>query len=440
MPKRKTIIWIVIGAAVLIGIVYFAFLRKPKVEYNTVEVKKGELTETVSVTGTLKANDDIGLNFETPGRIKESRIKVGDRVAKGDVLAILDQTNLQNDLDQAQANLDKARADAGANSDIVHTDDVEVENAKSSLEDTKSLNDANVKAADQTYTDAKNKLDDAQSYYDQVKSESGASSSTTKLAKLTLDAAEASYNSAKKDRDVALKQADLAKTGAENNLNSAEANLSAAKSKYVSAGNNATVKSFAAAYETALNNLDKAVLRAPTNGVIKKVNFKPGEVIGSPSVTSQSGFFAEMISFDNIFEAQVSEADIAKVAMGQSAKLTFNALPSESFDGEVVSVEPSATVVQDVVDFVVKISLAKNDLRLKDGMSADVDISINKKENIISIPQRAVQDTNGKKIVQVLENGKPVDREVKLGLEGDGGLVEIVSGLSEGDQVITSIK
>ena len=73
-------------------------------------------------------------------------------------------------------------------------------------------------------------------------------------------------------------------------------------------------------------------------------------------------------------------------------------------------------------------------------MSADVDISINKKENIISIPQRAVQDTNGKKIVQVLENGKPVDREVKLGLEGDGGLVEIVSGLNEGDLVITSTK
>jgi len=440
MAKRKTIIWIIIGAAVLIGIVYFAFLRKPKVQYNTVEAKKGELTETVSVTGTLKANDDIGLNFETPGRIKESRIDVGRKVAKGDVLAILDQTNLQNDLDQAQANLDKARAEAGATTDAVHTDDVAVENAQSSLDDTKSLNDANAKAADQTYTDAKDKLDDAQSYYDQVKSESGASSSTTKLAKLTLDAAQASYNSAKKDRDVVDQQSDLAKTGAENNLNSAKANLSAAKSNFVAAGNNATVKSFAAAYETALNNLDKAVLRAPANGVIKKVNFKAGEVIGSPSIASQNSFFAEMISYDNVFEAQVSEADIAKVSVGQTVKFAFNALPGESFDGEVISIEPSATVVQDVVDFVVKMAVSKNDLRLKDGMSADVDISIQKKENIISIPQRAVQDSNGKKIVQILENGKPADREVKLGLEGDGGMVEILSGLQEGEVVITTTK
>jgi len=126
--------------------------------------------------------------------------------------------------------------------------------------------------------------------------------------------------------------------------------------------------------------------------------------------------------------------------VSQSAKLTFDALPDDSFEGDVVSIEPSATVVQDVVDFVVKLSLAKNDLRLKDGMSADVDISINKKENVISIPQRAVQDSGGKKTVQILENGKPVDHEVKLGLEGDGGLVEILSGLNEGYLVITSTK
>jgi len=438
MFKRKTIIWIAIGAIVLLGIVYLAFLRKPKVQYNTVSASKGELTETVSVTGSLKANDDIGLNFETSGRIKESRIDVGDKVAKGDILAIIDQANLEYGVDQAQANLEKARADAGANSDMIHTDDVAVENAEKTLKDTKNLNDAKVESADQTEKDAKNKLDDAQEYYDQVKSDDGASSAAAKSAKLTLDAAEAGYNSAKKDRDVVDQQADLAETEAQNKLNSAKANLAAAKSNYVAASNNATVKSFEAAYETALNNLDKAVLRAPIAGVIKKVNFKAGEVIGSPSITSQESFFAEMISYDNIFEAEVSETDIAKVAVGQKAMLTFDAFPEETFDAEVISIEPSATIVQDVVDFVVKISMSKNDPRLKDGMSADVDISTAKKENVISIPERAVQDRNGQKIVEVLVDGKPEDRTVKLGLSGDNGMVEIMSGLNEGDQVITS--
>lgn len=438
MPKRKTIIWIAFGIAVIIGIVYFAFLRKPKVEYTTIEAQKSELSQTVSVSGTLKANEDVGLNFETPGRIKESRISVGKKVAKGDVLAILDQANLEFGVDQAKANLDRSRAEAGANDDSIYTADVAVENAEDALDDTKRLNDANVDAADQAAADAKNKLENAQAYYDQVKSESGASSTAAKSAQLTLDAAEASYNAAKNAQGVVDQQADLSETLAKNNLKTAKANRSAAESAFVSAANNATVAGFEAAYETALNNLDKAVLRAPTTGVIKGVNFKAGEVIGSPSVTSQSSFFAQMISYGNVFEAQVSETDIAKVEIGQTAILTFDAFSGETFEGEVISVEPSATIVQNVVDFVVKISVSKSDMRLRDGMSADVDISTAKKADVISIPERTVKDQNGKKVVQVLVDGKPQDRVVALGLAGDNGMIEIASGLNEGDQVITA--
>lgn len=438
MPSRKTIIWITVGAVALIAIVYFAFLRQPKIEYTTTEAQKGELAQTVSVSGTLKANEDVGLNFETPGRIKESRISVGKKVAKGDVLAILDQTNLEFSVDQAKANLERARAEAGANDDTIHTADVAVENAEDALRDTKRLNDANVDAADQAAEDAKDKLENAREYYAQVKSESGASSSTAKSVQLTLDAAEAGFNAAKKAQDVADQQADLSETLAQNTLNTAKANLSATRSDFVSAANNATVAGFQAAYETAFNNLDKAVLRAPTTGVIKGVNFKAGEVIGSPSVTSQSSFFAQMISYDYVFEAQVSETDIAKVSVGQTVVLTFDAFSDETFEGEVISIEPSATIVQDVVDFVVKISVSKNDVRLRDGMSADVDIATAKKTNVISIPERTVKDQDGKKIVQILADGKPEDKVVTLGLSGDNGMVEITLGIDEGDQVITS--
>ncbi len=440
MPQKKTIIWTLIAFFVIGGIVYFSFLRKPKIQYTTETVKRGELAQTVSVTGTLKANDTLGLNFEVPGRIKKVNIEIGQKVAKGDVLAMLDQANLELGAEQAKANLDKARADAGANTNTVHIDDVSVENAEKTLKDTKSLNDANVKAADQTVSDAKKKLEDAQNFYDQVKSESGSSSSITKNAKLTLDAAEAGLNQAKKNSDVADQQADLSETEATNNLNSAKANLGAAKSKFVSASDNAVVQSFEAAYETALNNLDKAVLRSPVTGTITKLNFKAGEVIGSPSVTSTTGIFAQMISQDFIFEALVSETDIAKVSIGQSASLAFDALPGETFDSSVVSIEPSATVVQDVVDYLVKLSIPKSDPRLKDGLSADVNIATAKKENIIAVPERIVKDQNGKKVISVLAGGKPDDRVVTLGLGGDEGMIEITSGLKEGDEIITSQK
>ncbi len=442
MLQRKTVIWSLTAFIFLAGIVYFSFLRKPAVQYNTIEAKRGELAQTVSVTGTLKANDTISLNFEMSGRIRETRVKIGETVAKGDIIAFLNDDNLQLGVEEAKSDLAKARAQAGETNDTIHSAEVAVENAENALRDTKRLNDANVEAVDQTAKDAKQKLDDAREYYDQVKSEDGAASSTTKSAKLTLDTAEASFNDAKKAQDVNDQQADLEETQAQNTLNTAEANLDAAKSRYVASANDATVAGFEAAYETAINNLGKATLRAPASGTIKEVNFKAGEVFGGTiSNINTSGDFAKMISFDNILEAKVPESDITKIKVGETAAVSFDAFPAdEKLGATVVSIEPSATVVQDVVDYVVKLAMDTNDPRLKDGMSADIDVSIQKKAQVISIPDRAVKDSGNKKIVQVLADGKPVDREVKLGLEGDGGMVEITSGLNEGDQVITSTK
>jgi HlyD family secretion protein len=437
MPRRKTIIWIAIGAAVLIGIVYFAFLRKPAVQYNTAEVKKENLTETVSVTGTLKANDTIALNFESTGRVRSVNVKVGQKIGKGDVIGYLDDAGLQFALDQAKANLEKAQADAGISFDTIHSADVGADNAKKYLDDTKSLNKKNITAAEQKVSDTKNYSEDAQSYYNKVKEDNGADSSITKSAKLTLDTAQASYEQAKDALDVADQTADLSETSAENSLDAARATLSAAKSKYVAASKDATVASFEAAYETALVNLDKAVLRAPAGGVIKEVNYKTGEVLGSTATTS----FARMISYDFVLEAKVSESDIAKIKLDQKANLTFDAFdPDEKFIASVASIDPSATVVQDVVDYVVKLAMDKDDMRFKDGMSADIDILVFEKDNVLAIQERAIKDVNGKKVVQILEEGKPVDREVKTGAKGDGGMIEIISGLKEGELVITSTK
>jgi len=437
MPRRKTIIWIIIGALVLIGIVYFAFLRKPKVEYNTAEAKRGDLTETVSVTGTLKANDTLSLNFETTGRVRSVSVKVGQKVGKGDVIGYLDDAGLQFSLDQAKANLEKAQADAGANFDTIHSAEVGKSNAEKYLDDTKSLNKRNITAAEQKVSDTKNYFEDAQNYYNKIKDDNGSDSSATKLAKLTLDTAEANYEQAKDALDVADQTTDLAETSAENSLETAKATLAASKSKYAAASKDATVASFEAAYQTALVNLDKAVLRAPAGGVIKEVNYKAGEVLGSTATTS----FAKMISYDFILEAKVSESDIAKIKLDQKANLTFDAFdPGEKFTASVVSIDPSATVVQDVVDYIVKFAMDKDDLRFKDGMSADLDVLIFEKDDVLAIQERAIKDVDGKKIVQILEKGKPIDREVKTGAKGDGGMIEIISGLKEGELVITSTK
>ena len=323
------------------------------------------------------------------------------------------------------------------NFDSIHSAKVEVENAEKFLDDTKSLNKKNIASAEQKVSDTKNYYDDAQTFYNKVKDENGSDSSVTKSAKLTLDTAEANYEQAKDALDVADQTADLAETSAENKLDTAEAALDANQSDYVRAGKDANVASFAAAYETAVNNLGKAALRAPANGMIKEVNFKTGEVIGATSTDS----FAKMISYDFILEAKVPESDIAKVKVGQKGSVSFDAFSAdETFQAAVVSIDPSATVVQDVVDYIVKFAMDSDDSRFKDGMSADIDILLAEKKSVLQIPERALKDVEGKKFVQILENKKASEREVKTGMKGDGGMIEVVSGLREGEQVITSTK
>lgn len=437
MLQRKTMIWTLLAVAFLGGIVYFSFLRKSKVEYITEEVKRGNLKETVSATGTLKANDTISLDFETTGRVESVAVKVGQKVGKGDIIGTLNDAGLQLAVDQAKANLEKARADAGANYDAIHSAEVEVENAKKYLDDTKSLNKRNINAAKQKVSDARNYYEDAQEYYDKVKDENGADSLEAKLAKLTLDTAEANWKQAQDALEVADQTADLAETSAQNKLETAEAALKAAESDYVKAGKDANVAVYETAYEIALNNLEKAALRAPANGIIKEVNFKAGEVIGAAAPNA----FAKMISYDFILEAKVPESDIVKVKVGQNAEVAFDAFEAdEKFKATVVSIDPSATVIQDVVDYIVKLSMDEDDLRFKDGMSADVDILLSEKDNVLMIPERAVREVNGRKIVKILEKEKPVEREVETGMRGDGGMVEVMAGLQEGELVITSTK
>ena len=139
-------------------------------------------------------------------------------------------------------------------------------------------------------------------------------------------------------------------------------------------------------------------------------------------------------------EVDVPEADITKVKVGNEAVITLDAYGDDiKFKGNVVFIDPAETVIQDVVYYKVKVSLVDNEnYEIKPGMTANVDIVTAEKDNVLVIPGRAVKQ-NDTKYVEVLEEGVPQRREVKVGLRGDGGLVEIISGLKEGEEVITFV-
>jgi HlyD family secretion protein len=174
------------------------------------------------------------------------------------------------------------------------------------------------------------------------------------------------------------------------------------------------------------------------NGTVTKVNFRVGEVLGS----AQSGSFGKMVSKDYIIEAQVPESDVVKLSLGQKAFATFDSLdPDEKFEADIVEIEPDATVIQDVVYYVVKLRLKDLDSRLKTGMSTDVSVEVARKTSTLFVPRRAVRDAEGKSQVEVLaDSGTPEKRTVETGIEDGEGNIEILSGVKEGDVLIVEMK
>jgi HlyD family secretion protein len=126
------------------------------------------------------------------------------------------------------------------------------------------------------------------------------------------------------------------------------------------------------------------------------------------------------------------------VKVGQRAKISLDAFQNgETFSATVFDIEPASTVIQDVVYYKVKLRFDSFDERFKVGMSADVDISTDEKNNTIIIPARALKTEDEKNYVEILKDENAVEKIfVKTGMTGDEGTVEIVSGLSGGENVV----
>ncbi len=185
-------------------------------------------------------------------------------------------------------------------------------------------------------------------------------------------------------------------------------------------------------------NLNNTVLRAPTNGTITQVDVKLGE---------QAQALKEVMILQDVgnlhTEADVSEADIASVAVGQSIDNTFDALgPNQHFTSKVLTVNPASVVISGVVDYKVTGSL-NNIPDVKPGMTANMTILVASTTNVLAVPSSAIINQSNGQYVKVIDDSKKNTYhlvEVKTGLEADGGLTEIISGLSEGQKIVTYMK
>jgi len=182
---------------------------------------------------------------------------------------------------------------------------------------------------------------------------------------------------------------------------------------------------------TAKQNLDNCSIYAPFNGILADIKVKKGDSVSSGTI------LASVITKQKIAEISLNEVDAAKVKVDQKATLTFDALPDLTISGRVSEVETVGEVSQGVVSYGVKIALDTEKAEIKPGMSVTADIITDAKQDVLLVPNSAVQSQQNENFVQVMENNTPRSQQVEIGLVNDTN-TEIVSGLKEGDIVVTS--
>jgi RND family efflux transporter MFP subunit len=177
-------------------------------------------------------------------------------------------------------------------------------------------------------------------------------------------------------------------------------------------------------------SLQKSKIRAPFAGTVTRQDAKVGQV-------AQSGTtLVTIISESDMYvEANISEINIGKVSVGNRAEVEFDAYPGEKFMGTVTFIDPGETLIDDVVNYKIRIELDETEKDIKSGLTVAAKIVSREKQGVASIPFYTVTKEGEKTFVNKLENGTPVKTEISLGIVGSNGDAEILSGLGEGDEV-----
>ncbi len=188
------------------------------------------------------------------------------------------------------------------------------------------------------------------------------------------------------------------------------------------------------------------VLESPIDGTVIYIGGKEGEKISttgnSTSTTTMAGQiqtsgFITIADLSNLqIEMSIDQNDISKVSKGQKVKITLDAIEDKEFSGKVVSIDPIPANDQNVITYTAHASIDKGASSLRLGMSADIELEYGKKDDILIVPNDAIRNRNGRKMVMTVVDDKVQPVEVQVG-KADDNNTEVTEGLKEGDEIIS---
>lgn len=181
------------------------------------------------------------------------------------------------------------------------------------------------------------------------------------------------------------------------------------------------------------SRMNKSVVRSPVKGQVSEIKKRVGELVQPTSLDYVISLLPE-IPFE--IKANIYEEDVVKIEIGNEVTISFIAMPGKEYKGKVVSIEPTEKTIDGVIYYETIIAFDSLPEGIKPGMTADIVVRTMTKDNVLSIPSVAIQNKDGKNIVEVFDGTETNEKEVAIGLIGSNDLTEIVSGLSEGDKVV----
>jgi HlyD family secretion protein len=310
-------------------------------EYRLAKVERGGITAAVATTGTVNPVTQVQVGSQVSGQVKELFVDFNSEVKKGQIIARIDSDSFNLRVNQALADLEAARAtvlsqraNAAALQAEVARARVNSGEAERELQRNKGLFEKNFVSA------------------------------------AALDKAQAAFEAAREQHKAA--QAQLAAghaqvTNVEALVRQREAQLSQSKV-----------------------DLDRTTIRAPVDGIVVKKSVEPGQTVAASLQAPELFVIAQDLRSMQV-DTSIDEAEIGRIREGQQASFTVDSFPGRMFRGQVAQVRRAATVVQNVVTYTAVIGASNPNLELFPGMTANVRIVTDTRENVLKVPNSALR-------------------------------------------------
>jgi len=411
---KKILVLVILSAAIVIG-GYFWSHKSDNVkietpQWSTVQVKKGSIRDAVSCTGQVVSNLDVEIKCKASGEIVKLPFDISDQVNKGDLLVELDPVDEQRKVKQAKISLASSRA-------RLMQRKVNLQIAKKDLIIERKSAEAALKSAKACAKDARAKAERMKKLFEKkLASQEDKDTGETTAIKAEVDLENALIQIeqlAIKARELEIKRQDVRLAEAQMEMD--KINLSLAEQR-----------------------LKDTRVFSPIGGVVSERNVQSGQIISS-GINNVGGGTRVMVLSDlsRLFIlASVDESDIGKVELGQKVIITADAFPGKRFFGKIDRIATKGINVSNVVTFEVKIEVReRNRSLLKPEMTANVEIIVAEKEEVLMVPSEVVLYKKGGHFVRVKkDDGSIEERPVQTGIS-NGVVIEIIKGLSQGDTI-----